>query len=526
MRIQPSSRRARTMRSFLEETLAPLVACGVVCAGCVETPCGPRLRCDPPAETADDLPPCPSEPEEGAVPEDRCGIFVSSSLGNDQNAGTREDPARTMARAIEMAAQEPQRGQRVYACRENFPEAVRVRGTVEIWGGFDCSQGWIYSGDGKNTVIEPEPDAVPLTFEPGSTSTVFDVEAWAASATEPGGSSIAAVALEGAAVRIHRSKLTAADGARGSDGMLAHPMNEPARAGTHGIFGQDACTGDFVPGADQVHSACEEHGSLGGRGGDGASDHGLPGRDGELMSIPNPSGLGLGGQGATGTEECLGGARGADGADGAHGLGARGLGTFDTQQGVYLGVNGGDGGNGLPGQGGGGGGGTQAGAIFCGSPRKIGGASGGSGGSGGCGGRGGRGGGHGGASLGLVIVNARVDLHGAEIQAARGGDGGHGGFFQIGGAPGLGAPGGQGFGGSPFGCSGGDGGKGGNGGHGGGGHGGPSIVIAYVGASPPGVTDAKLETGRGGNGGLGANPSVPGSAGEDGLALEVASLPQ
>jgi hypothetical protein len=244
-------------------------------AGCVETPCGPRLSCDPPAEAADDDPPpvhvplCPAEPKAGVVPEDWCGVFASSSLGDDSNRGTRDAPVKTIAKAIELADEETHR---VHACFETFSEAVRVRGSLgvrrnlEIWGGFDCMTGWRHSGGQRNTVIEAEPDEVPLTFESNSTCTVFDVEATAALATAPGGSSIAAVALEGAVVHIHRGKLIAANGARGRDGALGHPMNEPATAGNHGLFGQDACTEDFVPGADQVQTVCEEQGSTSGRG--------------------------------------------------------------------------------------------------------------------------------------------------------------------------------------------------------------------------------------------------------------------
>ncbi|XYH93235.1 hypothetical protein ACMHYB_35980 [Sorangium sp. So ce1128] len=512
----------RSWRSAVAEAVVLSLASCALGTGCAEVPCGPRLRCEPPVE---EEPLCPDEPQAGLEATDNCGIFVSSSIGEDQDPGTRNAPVKTIARAIELLAQEPQRRPRVHACAEPFPEAVRVRGTLEIWGGFDCNGPWTHLGGGRNTVIEPEPGEIPLTFEAGATATVFDLAARSASATAPGGSSIAAIVLEGAGVTLHRGELVASDGAPGRDGAPGDPKHEPAREGRHGGFGQDACTGDFVPGADQVQTACEQGDSIGGRGGDGTVDHGGPGGDGGPMPIPNPTGFGLGGQGATSTDGCLAGQTGADGLDGGHGLGGRGLGAF-TAQGLYLGVSGGSGGDGLPGQGGGGGGGTRAGAMFCSTPRKAGGAGGGSGGSGGCGGHGGRGGGPGGASLGLVILNARVDLHGTKIEAARGGDGGHGGVFQIGGAPGLGAPGGQGFGGSPFGCSGGDGGKGGNGGHGGGGQGGPSIAIAVVGASLPGVMGAELTAGTGGRGGLGANPSVPGSAGDDGLAIDVAGFPQ
>ncbi|WP_155798879.1 hypothetical protein [Sorangium cellulosum] len=513
----------RSRRSAFTGAVVLILASCAVGAGCAEVPCEPRLRCEPPPPVEE--PPCPDEPQEGLEATDACGVFVSSSMGDDGQPGTSEKPVQTISRAIELLAEEPERRPRIHACGERFPEAVRVRGTLEIWGGFECKRKWIHNGGGRNTVIEPGPDEIPLAFEAGATATVFDLAARAARATTPGGSSIAAIVLDGAGVTLHRGELVAGDGAPGRDGAPGELKQTPAWAGRHGRFGQDACTGDFVPGADPVQSACEQGDSIGGWGGDGTIDHGAPGGDGELMPIPNLSGFGLGGRGATSTDDCLNGRTGANGLDGANGLGARGLGTFDPQ-GLYLGVNGGDGGDGLPGQGGGGGGGTRAGAMFCGTPRMAGGAGGGTGGSGGCGGHGGHGGGHGGASIGLVILSARVDLDGTRIEAARGGDGGHGGRFQIGGAPGLGAPGGQGFGGSPFGCSGGDGGKGGNGGHGGGGQGGPSIAIAVVGASLPGVTGPEPKVGTGGKGGLGASPSVPGSAGDDGLALGVAGFPQ
>ncbi|AUX38088.1 MULTISPECIES: hypothetical protein [Sorangium] len=249
-----SIQRTRSWRSvFAEAIVLMLASCGAG-AGCAEVPCGPRLRCEPPAEEElpDKEPPCPDEPQEGLVAKDECGVFVRSSLGHDRNPGTSKAPVKTIARAIELLAQEPQRPPRVHACSENFPEAVRVRGTLEIWGGFDCHLEWIHDGGGSNTVIEPGPNEIPLMFEANATAKVFDLEARAASATVPGGSSIAAIVLEGAGITLHRGELAAGDGAQGRDGAPGDPKNEPAGAGRHGRFGRDACTGDVVPGGDQV----------------------------------------------------------------------------------------------------------------------------------------------------------------------------------------------------------------------------------------------------------------------------------
>ena len=55
--------------------------------------------------------------------EDDCGIFVSSSMGDDANPGTSELPVQTFQRAISLAQSGPLR---VYACAEVFREAVRI----------------------------------------------------------------------------------------------------------------------------------------------------------------------------------------------------------------------------------------------------------------------------------------------------------------------------------------------------------------------------------------------------------------
>ncbi|WP_433932780.1 hypothetical protein AB3662_01310 [Sorangium cellulosum] len=490
-------------------------------AGCVETPCGPRLSCEVPGVILiPDERPCVADPRAGLV-DDGCGVFVSASLGDDAAAGTRGAPVKTIAEAVKRAADGPGRA---YACAEVFEEAARVPAGVAIWGGLDCRAGWIYVGDQVRTVIAPGPDEVPLTFLPGEgVSLAADVEARAADAALPGGSSVAAIAQPGATVEILRAELAAGDGARGRDGAPGHPRNQPARAGLPGDSGGEACTLEVVHGGAQVQTACEGLVSIGGQGGQGTASAGGPGLSGELSPVPNPYGFGLGGWGASVARGCMNGSVGDNGEDGAHGAGARRGGRL-TPAG-YAGVDGADGGQGRPGQGGGGGGGSLAGLMFCGPGGKDGGAGGGSGGSGGCGGRGGRGGGHGGASIGLISVNAEVSVRASVITTGRGGDGGIGGFFQIGGAPGPAGIGGRGAGGSPFGCDGGTGGKGGNGGHGGGGLGGPSIGVAYLFGAPPKLEGVSYAVGAAGAGGQGANPDVLGSAGEDGEAGESLGFP-
>ncbi|MGK3989505.1 hypothetical protein WME99_41040 [Sorangium sp. So ce136] len=150
-------------------------------AGGVETPCGPRLSCDEPETVIIvDERPCVADPRAGAV-DDRCGIFVSASLGDDVAPGTRDAPVRTLAEAIERAAGGLGR---VYACAEAFGEAARVPAGVAIWGGLDCHAGWAYVGDQVRTSVAPGPDEVPLTFLPGEgRSLAADVAARARAVT-------------------------------------------------------------------------------------------------------------------------------------------------------------------------------------------------------------------------------------------------------------------------------------------------------------------------------------------------------
>jgi hypothetical protein len=470
---------------------------------------------------ADAGPQCIDDPANAMVADD-CGIFASSSLGDDKNPGTRKAPVKTIAQALALAAYAKQR---VYACAEIFPEAVAMPAGFTLFGGFNCEPGqdWAYIGASKQTIIKPTASAVALTLLQGAGGSIVvtDVQAEGPNASEPGASSIAALAKEGALAELRRCTLVANHGAAGRPGEPGDTHNTPADAGTPGKAGADACTADMVSGGAQVKTSCGGPTSIGAQGGNGGPTSGTTGADGQPAPAPNPLGLGLGGLGEGPGLACLEGTTGADGANGQEALGAHGSGHISESG--YAGVAGQDGSNGLPGQGGGGGGGRKAGALFCG-PGPKGGAAGGSGGSGGCGGKAGKGGGAGGASIALVsMAEAKVVVRKSHLKAGDGGNGGPGGVNQIGGAPGIPGDGGMGKNGSGFGCPGGQGGKGGNGGNGGGGLGGPSITVAYVGV-PPEQHESFMTKGTPGKGGLGGNPSLMGSSGDDATADELLHL--
>lgn len=513
-----------SMRSFLPALAATVLGCtsaATTVCGCHPSDCRDTYQCgvdpDPDVVPADT---CIADPASG-LPEDRCGVFVSSSLGDDGGPGTRAQPVRSMERAIALAQAGPMR---VYSCAERFADPVVLPAGVELWGGLDCQNEWTYVGGSRRTILAPGPDVIPLRVaDGGGVSIVADIRTEAADATVPGGSSIAALVSGGAAVEFLRSELFAGDGApgaRGEDGGSA-----PALAGTAGSNGQNACSAATVLGGPAVETACGDLRSVGGQGGQGGPNGGTAGLDGQPEPIPNTQGFGLGGDGETSNQTCRVGEEGAAGTSGTHGLGGMDIGRISSEG--WQGTDGQDGGDGLPGQGGGGGGGRRGGALLCGANlSNRGGAGGGSGGAGGCGGRGGKGGGHGGASLGLVALSSDVALRATSIRTGNGGDGGTGGISQAGGSGGLGGPGGAPFSMAPGGCFGGNGGSGGNGGYGGGGGGGPSIGIAHPAGVPVTQEAVNIEIGVPGLGGLGGNPAVPGSAGEDGRAAAVVAFPQ
>ena len=503
-----------------------VVLAGVLCApgavGCSHT-CADTYMC----YSSDFEVSCPDDPAEAPaadVPAE-CGVWVSASLGDDANDGSPRAPVATLAQA---AAKAVHRRRRVYACAETFDEVVTWPAAVGLHGGFDCTDlDWRYVGNPTLTEVAAPAGEIPLTLAGSSDSELSlltDLKIVAATAIQPGGSSIAVMALSDARVEIRRSSLQSGNGADGADGDDGDHFGNPAKGGLHGENGAAACTASTGLGGELVALDCDEDASFGGRGGNGGEMAATPGDDGEVAPASNPQGLGLGGHAedlVTGLL-CTPGFGGANGKDGDPGLG--GLWPPRLTAAGYLGVWGGDGTRGRAGQGGGGGGASAASSAACGAP-KLGGAGGGSGGSGGCGGKGGRGGQPGGASIGLATLTSEIVLVDVSIQTGNGGRGGAGGVPQQGGWGGLPGIGGAGTPGGPNpGCGGGIGGYGGDGGPAGGGLGGPALAVAYTGTLGPDASGVTIILGEAGKGGLGSDPDLVSAWGEKGIRAERQAL--
>ena len=452
----------------------------------------------------------PSAASPGESVGDDCGVFAAPS-GSDSNAGTKDAPVATLAKAIAIAEAS---SRRVYACAEEFQGGATVPAGLTIFGGLDCAAGWSYVGSSKPTRLVGAADQPALTLAKGPEKTrLEDVHVVAADASMPGGSSIAALA-DGGDVDLVRCTLEAGSGMAGAAGQV---FGAAAVPGVDGNPGGEACSAGAVLPGDAVVNLCEgETESVGGTGGIGSAAAPSDGSSGLPSSSDNAGAAEKVGS------ACTNGLPGDSGMDGAPGLGGTGIGMIDSSG--YTGVLGAPGMPGALGQGGGGGGGSKGGtgAGKCFDSTKAGGASGGSGASGGCGGSGGKPGGPGGSSIALLSLNAKLSFTAAALIAKNGGDGGAGGPGQDGGLGGV--NGGVG-GGVPAGltlkpgCAGGPGGNGGRGGLGGNGSGGHSLGVAFTGTAP--ATDGvMISVGEAGSGGMPADPLAAGAEGKAVPALE------
>lgn len=535
--------RAQSFLGLLALSAVSATVMGVSCANTAEDCASIGVLC--PGQTAITTSSSSSGDTDGGVPLceqsprdnpgsviDACGVFVKSGAGAG-GTGSMTAPLPLLKQGIELAKM--QNKKRIYACVGSYTEILKLPAGMTLYGGLNCESGWAV-GD-VNSTLKGAPDKIPLTLESGVDETsVENFDVTAVNAALPGGSSIAALALDGSTVRFENSKLTAGDAQKGADGTSADstPPAVPPPSGA----GANACaTMNSNPGGSATPNVCDpdplvNEYSVGGDGGNGKTTSGSPGVDGESNPVTMAP-LGVGGKAGSTTMMpavlCGEGGAGANGTAGVAGTGAEGPGTLDPLTG-WVGVAGGDGKKGTPGQGGGGGGGQNGKTTL---PSACAGASGGAGGAGGCGGAGGKGGAAGGSSIALASINSTITMVNVTITTGKGGAGGLGGMYQSGGTGGAGGDGGTGT--TKDGvtlaaaCKGGMGGNGGSGGPGGGGAGGHTLGIAYVGKAPTAdkVTFTIPADGAGA-GGLGGDNNAQnngGAAGQSQTKLEFVPTP-
>ncbi|MFE8601869.1 hypothetical protein [Archangium violaceum] len=475
--------------------------CGttIICGGCgTGFTCGGDNKCQP----------CqPTDPPDDAFADLNCdgidgqldgGIFLSSS-GNDSAPGTKSQPVASLAVAFERARTASHKT--IYVGSGTYDvgsSGMLWDSPVSLYGGYtaDFSS---RSAAAAPAVLQVGASGIRVTATDGG-FTIERISVSAGNATGDGIPSVAMTVINTQDLALRHATLQAGNGSTGAGGLAGSTSGLPGVDGADG--GSTAPASTAGAGGSATASLCSSGGGAGGGGGSHNTSppgSGLPGVDGTSNS-------GSGGTPGTRYTACdnMGGcssscAQGSAGAGGRGGDGARGIdgsqgtagdGTGFIDSGVWMARSGGSGLTGGGGRGGGGGGGGGAFQVYTGSSYcsfSTPGAGGGAGGSGGCGGVGGTGGRGGGASIALLLSNARVQANALTLRPGRGGNGGLGGPGAPGGRGGAGGLGGiadptqthtGGVGGQ-----GGRGGDGGTGGPGGGGGGGPSVGIYCTGTS-------------------------------------------
>ena len=482
--------------TFVDTELCANGACG---NGDGSVPDGTLPDATIPDAKADRDPPPPGcdTPNEPLKNPEKClvdsfGVFVSAG-GSDTNDGTKAKPFKTMGKALGAGKD------RIVVCEGTYAESLEIKGDVEIYSGVTCD----FAKAGGKAKIAPEA-STGLTVENGVVG-LYDVEVTAKSATTPGASSIGILAKSGAKLTLRRSTVAAAAGADG---------NDAAATGNNHVASVEGNPASGSTGAGAKVCACPmfgaSEGGAGGAGGNAAIPAGKNGAPGAANPAPATTGgaTGAGGNGAPdGISSCSNGVPGSPGAARQGGKVSSAAGAASTSG--WTPSTGGAGEAGNPAQGGGGGGGSFYAAMMS--------SGGGGGGCGGCGGAGAPGGGSGGASIGILAVDAQVDIGGTTISTAKGGAGKAGGTGQAGGG------GGGGGGGTVGACAGARGGAGAGGGGGAGGHGGPSVGIAYTGDAP--MIDGKAVADGASAAGVQVGEPGAGAAGGEGGAAVVGAIP-
>lgn len=416
--------------------LLSLTACGVFGA---DDPAAADPSAPPPTNPIsageNAKPPVPGAPLDG--------VFVSSSRGDDAAAdGSMAKPWKTLAAAMAHAEKV---GKRVIACAETYPEVLRVRSGVSVYGYFACDGGAFRQDDARRARVEA-PGSPALVAEGVDLPTRLEgLAVVAPDGTAERPSSIGAMIRASKELTLGSSEITAG---RGADGVDGAPPSLPLAVVADGDDGVNAgnCGPSFacflrgqtpVPGgAGAPASACPggSAGGAGGEGGGGVSHLNGTKYAGATSGAGGTPATAPGGapdpyQSAPGQPGAAG-ARGADGALGSVELGADGIVARDGARG----------GDGQPGQGGGGGGGSGSVNI---DTHHFG-PSGGGGGAGGCPGVAGTAGTTGGSSVALYVVRSRVIVERSTLRSSDAGRAGRGSLGTISTSGGRGGRGGSG----------------------------------------------------------------------------------
>ncbi|MCX5745292.1 MAG: hypothetical protein NT062_22680, partial [Proteobacteria bacterium] len=359
-------------------------------------------------EVVDSGPLAPDAPACDGLPCD--AVYVSTLIGTDFAAGTKEAPLKTITEGIAKAATTSP-AKAVFVRGGTYHEAIVMHDGVGVYGGFD--ETWTRQGQ-LTEIVGPSPAVTFDALPSGGVIDGFTIKS--DDATAAGGSSIAVYVHASKLIEIRKCTIEPGAGAAGLDGTdggnggigFDGVIGQAGREDSSSIF----CASHGKPGYGVGGtSQCNRTGGRGGYAGhaSGTGEMGQPGAGGTSGGAP----------GATQVNGAVG-AAGSPGSPGGNGDGGKEVGVFNGL--AYEVSSGIDGTSGGDGDGGGGGGGGGGGTTDCDSW----GSTGGGGGGGGCGGTRGTAGTGGGGSFGVIAVDATVTLRSTTVLAGIGGAGGRG----------------------------------------------------------------------------------------------------
>lgn len=461
---------------------------------------------------------------------EKFGVFVTTTgTPTGEADGSRDKPYATIALGIENGKA---KSKRIYVCQGTYKEVVTIQNTIQLIGGFDCTNGiWKKADAGAMTRVEaPTSPAVIAEGITGATR-VEGFEVIAPDGTDASPTSIGLRAKSSASLTFVSSKITAGrgrDGAPGVDGIQLTPLT--SANGTDGLperywgnaqelnSGNVAWRSGSAGGSGTCIGAAGYDAEMGGAGGAGAT---LETKNTNVWSVyvatKVVNGMTVFTSYVATAGEVKSGVAGGPGADGLSsnggGLSAAGFAPGDGTAGL----------SGSAGKGGSGGTGGATVQLGAGLNVKAYAGTGPGGGAGGCPGLAGTPGKGGGGSIGALLIDSPVAFNAVTVTA---GDGGAGGKGTFGSSPSAGGAGGVQT--ATSSASGGaHGGPGGRSGISGSGAGGVSIGIGYTGGAPQLTNGATAVPGKAGSGvpaetkadGLGNSKTLPASA--SGLAKDV-----
>ena len=146
-------------------------------------------------------------------------VFVDEVNGNQNNAGTMEEPLKSLQSGIELAAQQGKRD--VYVSTGFYSESVELKNGVSVYGLYSSDGGW--SRASGNTVTLSGGTTAVFAQGIQAQTTLEGLVIKSADADQPGASSFGIRAKDSPDLILRRLDIFAGKGAQGEEGDPGAP---------------------------------------------------------------------------------------------------------------------------------------------------------------------------------------------------------------------------------------------------------------------------------------------------------------